>query len=495
MSKQILSTQDYLKEYKKHPHYIEKSSRKCVSIPFDELINPSLEKMNVFILEKKQAYYTNTEEYIPYVNYFIEYYDNDNELLMGYLKIKTMIERVEGYSQESFMHDLYEYILSPSMINKIKKMVRYNYKVKIKNNKQAKSYTNFEEHHGFILLDIAMAMKIMIPLITHYASVYNLKSIDPFTLDCFIPLFKLLGEDVNIYNKMYEFIRSKLKKTIYKHAEHWNQIEALGENLETKIEEVLAKVIHDIMYKYNFDKNIISYNTVTIRNTMNWSLKTNFNRNLRQISGEEDEDGLSDIDKIEMNRAKFDETSIITAEVSIKQTIKSLCKQFDIKIEKKEREFYMEHGSRTVEQKDLIFQFFAKYFYDIDDLSLINNIRYADLCIILKHILEKHDFRILQHLLVSNYNDNNFKKLPKRLMVKISEDREYTRLKEIYKDTFDIIDKSQILYKYIGIFTQSTFYLVDFQRRKYLGEKLNTENFQDLIIYEIFKFYGMIAQS
>ena len=235
--------------------------------------------------------------YVPYINYFIEYFDDNNELLIGYLKLKFLTDRGNKYTEDLFLSEVYNYLLTPTMIKKIENMVDYNFNPPEKPKKNFKfKAIEFDMDQIKILLCISMAIKICIPVVTHYiyvSGIYNNKGTDKFLGKAFLDIIKYFQKENNIYNKIYEFILSKINKFKHSDKKHWETVEILGMDIGSETEKVLMKLLVDIIYKYNFSKNIIAMNSQSIKNCVRWTLKTNFELNLKKLSNVKDEDGLT----------------------------------------------------------------------------------------------------------------------------------------------------------------------------------------------------------
>lgn len=474
---------------------IEKVSKQALEIRFDKLFdNDELKSLNTFIIKPKQAYYNNTELYCPYLNYFIKFYDDDKELLTAYLKLKIMCDRNKKYPKEVFLDDLYSYILSDEMRDKIERMVDDNYEVQLTPKRNFKKNSiKFDDIHGKVLLSIGMAIKMFIPIVSHYIFINGIKDTDKFLYECFEPVFNYFGTEINLYNKLYEFILDKLNKLKKKNKGHYNRVEILGIDIDYETETIFMRVLVDIVYQYIFSKNIIAFNTTAIRKNINWGYRTNSKLNLKSISDIKSEDGLSGLDKIEMTMAKFDESNIIMADINVKQTLKKLANKFDVKFDNDEVAYYMEHLSIDTIQKNLIFQLFGKYFNNINDLYSLSKKQYCKLIIILKKLLKIHGFRIMQHVLTADIIKSSTKRIPKKIINKIEESDRFQLLKDEYPFTFDLIYNSEnALNLYISTIINSKFYLVDYDNKDKTGSEILINKNIDILLDELLRLIKMI---
>lgn len=156
---------------------------------FDRVFQqPKLERYNKFYIQKL-SYINNLELITKYINYFINCYDSDNELISAYLKIKFETDEKRSFTEnnmEAYISFLYEVLFTDTIINKINMLVDDNYLFDIEGNdsKKKKYQKNDRKHlesleftnqHVKILLRISFAMKLMAPCMLHYHSINSIK--------------------------------------------------------------------------------------------------------------------------------------------------------------------------------------------------------------------------------------------------------------------------------------------------------------------------------
>lgn len=496
-TKSIIKVEDFIK-LDKRKKYLKKVSKTAMSINFGSIFkNASFNDLEIFVLKPKQAYYNNTDKYFPYVDYFIEYFDDDDELLKGYLEMKYLIDRgdITKYPKNSFINDLFEIMLTESMQEKIKEMVDYNYSITLstKNNFKYEAI-EFTDEHGKILLYTSTALKIVIPIITHYLHVTKVGTKnDPFLYKIFRKIMELFQGDNFMYNKLVEFVSSKLTGKKSSDKAHWEKVQILGSDVSIETEKIVMRIIVDIIYKYNFTDNIVNLNTVSIRLNISWLFRENFGRNLKQISDIKDEEGLSEADKIEMNLSKFDESIVIMSGINIKQTINKLKKKYNIKFRDDEVAYYVNNIEISKVQKDIMFNLFGKYFGNIRDMYGLTIEQYAQLIIIMKEMTRLHGCKIIQHIISGKLTYNpHMKKMPKKQIQQIINSDKYHELKDKYKNTFDIISNDDALFKMINLLISCNVKLVDYDAFNSRGAELDIENNTNLIIDEYLKILIMV---
>ena len=182
---------------KKEDFIIQKDG-KLIFIPFDKIFDrPSLEILNNFLISK-DSYVNGLDDIIRYLNYFIKFYDKDNELILSYLRIRFLLsEPKNSFSIKSFNKLIEETLLTESIRNKIKQMVEDNYYIDLSSKKKNVKYSEsleFTNEHAKTLHEISTAMKIIIPVVFHFL---NLKGIDKKNL------YKIYYINLTIFFQVY----------------------------------------------------------------------------------------------------------------------------------------------------------------------------------------------------------------------------------------------------------------------------------------------------
>jgi hypothetical protein len=259
-----------------------KCDGKIVIIPFDVIFKRTdIGTLNNFFI-KKESYSKKLPEITHYINYFIKHYDPEHELLLGYFKLKYIIDNkiieVEkgGFKKRAFIKALHSFIFTKNIINKISKMTEDNYYVDVSkkkddNRKYAESL-EFTNEHAVLMMKISVAMKIMIPVMFHYINTYQVEKTGPMDLFSFYErLFDIFNEDINIYNKLWYSIFVEVNMSYSKNKTIWHQREFKGTcELEQANYLLKDKIISETFFKYSFNKNIINFNNVVLRKQLEY---------------------------------------------------------------------------------------------------------------------------------------------------------------------------------------------------------------------------------
>jgi len=476
-------------------------SGKTIIIEFDKIFNnPKLADLNTFVLKKKRAYADQGELTIEHLNYFVKYYDEDNELIMAYLNLKFMIDRKSNYGKKTFIRDLYDYLLSDSMVEKIKKLTDDNYMIDLEaklgtSEKRRIESLQFTNEHGKVLMNVSTTMKLMIPIITHYMYVNAIGNVDKFILRCFdLIASHFESDDIDIHNKLYETVTSRINQTRHSDRGHWRRVEIEGKDPLDQIDSIMERIYVNIINKYVYDKNVVFFNHASLNNIIIHIRKTKSKYNYMPITNKKDADGLSDFDKIEINNSKFDESSVIIGNINIHQSIEKLRKKYKIEFDDEEVQWYADKVFVRPFQRDLTFQLFARHFGSVRDMYSIKRVEYAKLIVIMKHMLYKKGFRYMQHILSGDVVETvNRRPLNKKQVTKLrASSRYHSVFDEKYSDSMEILDAGNIMHNYLNIMLNSRIRIMDYQLQEHEGKELNISKHPDIIMDEYLRLVELI---
>lgn len=229
--------------------------------------DPTKDNLNLFVLSTKRCYNGDImrEHISKYLNYFEKYYDQDLELAMAVSKIKCNIDLIPGYTKEQFKYDIERLILSDSICMKAVLMNNDNYALHL-DEKKYKNEKNpsliYSDRHAKIILWMSLLMNMVIPLATHFIYINKIPNANEFLLWIFNSILNLT--DVDIYNKFYETSSSNVNRSSKKHERLWNRQDIRGKDPVTHSLESVQNIILNIMPKYSYEKNIISFNYTSI---------------------------------------------------------------------------------------------------------------------------------------------------------------------------------------------------------------------------------------
>lgn len=228
-------------------------------VNFDKIFNqPNLKPLSNFIL-KKSSYINQLNIISRYTNFFMNCYDPENDLAMAYLKIKYALDKEKKFNEnntDALIDFIYEIMFTDRMRDKIIQMVEENYLDDIekgdnegKYKKGGKEYLEsleFTNHHVKILLRISFGIKIMSPVLFHYLTLNNMNKLDKdsdLIFRFYERLFPLFSGDVNIFNKLFVYCKTKVLDASAHNSTIFQQREIFGVDIYNVINKFVRKVL------------------------------------------------------------------------------------------------------------------------------------------------------------------------------------------------------------------------------------------------------------
>ena len=209
----------------------------------------------------KNHYKKRMEDIIKHINYFLTYYDEDKELFVSTLSVKSIIDQYPKLSLKGFRDLITKRIVTPSFIEKIKKMADDLYTLNINTDEEGKfkntpKITN-DQAKGIVAFSFCLRM--IVPLCLHYSNTNKDVVENKSYIKCFdniymkiIHMFEAAG--VKFYNALCKFIQYRVNKSTSSDSVTWYQKKQLkglvpALFLEDIIHEVvLVKSLHKLSY-------------------------------------------------------------------------------------------------------------------------------------------------------------------------------------------------------------------------------------------------------
>jgi hypothetical protein len=458
---------------------------KVVIIPFDDIFNRPYQKVLNEFLIKKDAYATKLDHFTKYLNYFVKFYDPENEFIMACLKIKfMMVNKNIPLNTKSFINLIYTVLFTDTIKDKIHRMVEDNYYISPKSKKGGKYLESLEftEDHVKVLMEISIAMKLMIPCLMHFVVVNGLMKNTQYAeyplYPFYAPLFDIFGENMDIYNKLYETVKVRVTRSVNGNRRLWTQREIEGVDPITRADLILKKdVISDSMPRYVFKSSIISFNHTIIESQINYYIYEKYQYTHVPLSNIKDSEGLSGLDKLEMNAAKIDESLIILSNANIKDVIKRIRKAAKIDIPDSEFDYYKQHVKINKFQVQLVYYFYAKIFGGYRDLQLLTRSQYITLLVLLKKRLQYQGMVYLPQIITGNMVQMRTRQIQNRkFLSKIGNSDVYQTIVNDKFSTLNELDKPSFITGMLSTILNSSFTVVDYRRKDKLGEPLEINN-------------------
>ena len=436
--------------------------------------------LNYFFINPKKSYNSDPlrDHTCLYLNYLEKFFDPEKEFYTNMAKIKFMIDIYENYDFNVFMTDIIRYILQPSIFNKTRAMVDYNYSLELSyksvNNPQL-SYTN---DHGKLLMQMSLLMNMLIPLITHFAYMRRISDIDEYLLDIYDKiLFSPICNGVDIVSKLYETSISNVTRNEKNNAAIWQKQDIRGKDTVLHSMTAVRNIILNIMPKYTFDKNMVSLDYTSIQKSNRFQITDiayEFSYIALSTSKRDNEDNASDFDRYEANLTKADESLYLASKTNYQFVMKSIEREWG-PFDPGEVKFYIkelknENGELINGfQKQLVFNLFYKYFGDTVSINAINIEDYVKLILAGKKMLRQNMMSYLPFILSSRVNKIIARKtLNKREVIEMESSQYYPLVMEKFNNEKI---KNQILGTIATIIT-SNFSMIDFRDPTIHGKQI-----------------------
>ena len=205
---------------------------KTLIVKFDKELkcdNENISALNEWRVTKF-SYSSNLPKLCEELNFFETLYDQEGELIAALFRIKYMID-VDNVSYtiknfDAFKDFCYKTIFTPSMKEKITRMIDENYlddieAENIRNMKnpdllsimqRKKKALEFLNVHVKAMLEISFGIKILSSIVNHFLVMRSInvqKNLDYF-YRFYIDMFSVFEHDFEIYNKIYSYVENKI---------------------------------------------------------------------------------------------------------------------------------------------------------------------------------------------------------------------------------------------------------------------------------------------
>lgn len=501
-------------------------------VHFEMFFGPNGEKMKKFdeFIVKKNSFDEYLKANAEYINYFINRYDPENDTVMGYLKLKYLLDEKKAFRLDNiqqFIDCIYGMFFSDRLCEKIKQMVEDNYLDDIEtggspytSSKKYMKSLEFDNDHIKILLRISMGMKMIAPIIYHYLLINKIKpkavtekKDENVIYYIYRPLFDILTDPgINIFNKLYVYIESKVSDSAYHNEKTFTQREILGDDSALVVEKFIkTRLIVDNMLKYSFNKiwnpktgkyreNIIGLNKTIVNQQLFYFRKETYGKTFTEMANTRNSDGLSASDKMEMNLTKLDVGIIHMANLNMELTIEFLKRNIDVPITAEEITYYREHHYPSDFQVQMVRSIFADFFASYRDEHLLTRHDYNTLLLLLKKRLllmggyESNDVGSdlwLPYILTGNMVGRVTNKIIRNgaLLQEIEYDPIYIHLiTEKYKELEEL--KPGIIKEFISTMLSTSFTYVVYEDPSLLGQPIVAPERQ--LAAEVLVFLKMI---
>lgn len=451
--------------------------------------------------------------YISYCNYFYQYFDTDKKFLMDMMFVKRTIDmeyaknqNPEFFTYEYFSKELLRKILLTKVnIAKIYEMVLYNNVVinYEETEYNGADYSKFNKMHCDLLYSCGIAIRLLIPVLNHF--VYLYKSFGNNDDKILIGLIKYVinlinhyfcnkyNVEINIIQKLNESMIINADSNFNTNKGLFDKLTIYGKTSVSLSEKMLESIITSAFPKYIFDNNIIHLNIAFLSLIKDNEKQYNAPKLSQKINEtERDGDGLSKLDKIEIDTKKDDESKMILIKISIEKTLENLVKTYG-EVSKEEIQYYMDNiDILQKEQSNAVALWFGKYFGSVTILKFLKIHQYALLIAIMMRMMKRKGYIILQYILTGQVLSINRKSISSKAY-----NRVIPRIEKIikfkYSKSAQNITKSNAIYNLLSFALFANMILISYDNEKMRGARIDVNRpSEDLVIEEVLRFISEI---
>lgn len=496
---------------------IFKQVKNAIILPVSEFFSVEESKvLDSFMLMPKRCY--NSDEVrrhiCQYLNYFEKFYDKEHELLFYMFRMKQLIDLgyidqagnfIRNYSLDDFKRDIKLYILSDSMYSKTWRMVTANYQLNLSYKNKANEGLQYSNRHCMYFLEMSLFMNMIIPLMMHFIyrnRILSTEKVNDIIFEIYNWLFdkytnpaemaKRGLQPADMYAKLYETASTTMKSHYKANKVLWDMSEIRGYTPTINANDSVNTVIMQVMPKYTFNGNVITYNITSVRNNIKYNISDisyEFDYVSLSSSKRDGEDNTSQFDKFESHLIKTDESLVVQNDYRAEKVMNSIIAKYG-PFEQEEINFYRnelkKHGRPVINrfQQNLIFNMFYKHFGDTVSINSINAEQYVILMIAAKRILLADQMRLLPYIIASNLQQLSQRTtICKKEFAKLEQSEYYGMILNKYNG-----DEKKIkqIYSLIATILSSKFTVIDYYDQSINGIEIKMES--DILIDEILRF-------
>lgn len=364
-----------------------------------------------YIIAKKH-YKERIPDLLQHINYFVATYDYDKEYLVATLSIKNYVDRHPTMPQKAFCKMVLSRLVTPSMVNKIKRMALDLYKLNINTDRDGKYKTTpkISNDHARMIVAVSFCIRLLLPICIHFSNTNATFIGKRDYIDCFDRIFmkvidRFEKDDIQIWNPICRFVAYRVDRTYNTDIVIWQKKKQL---YGTTVELYLESLIHEVilvksLHKLAYNRSIVSFIDGIITHSYTHYRYENFKFKPVEIEDEDSDsdDYLSHQETMEMQISRVDESNQLINETNTKQVMAEIAQRYHISIDDEEFDFYFQNMKFNSLTQTILHAFFSKYFNDTNAIRLLDKKNAVELAIYLKRFLQLRGMIILPQIVTA----------------------------------------------------------------------------------------------
>lgn len=495
--------------------------------------NPLIKRISYAEISK-QSFINNINLSLRYINYFIEYFDDDDELLTAYFQIMFMLHYKNlKMTVDDFINHILVWFATDSMFEKVIRMVEYNTdETLIKKSERAYDESiQLTVDHLKAIMGVSCFHRFVIPVVSHFYTIRGKGQLGGITdkdlyfkiFSSFIPMFDdFYG--INLYDKIYHTATTRISKTENQEAAMWKRRERFGVTTTSFTNDLMREYINEISQKTMFNKSAIVFLHVcfdkAIKNELLKSDKYEMS-DMRMEPSDNVNETISRFDRWVMDKTHHNEKDRLRALVSIKDAVQrnglavgidfQLAEQYRndmLELARKgttdvddargilkvkyplryrtadfnelqsildEYDYYTENIKTPLHDTQLyiIQLYFASKVSSSDEIKMLEMPDIIRFIMIMKRDLPERNYVYLPFFISSELITTSAKKITKKSLERIfKEHPSYPDFEENYKNTIEILNMDKLIGE-MQVIVSTPLKIVDYTMTEYRGNILN----------------------
>ena len=304
--------------------------------------NPLIRRISYAEISK-QSFINNINLSIRYINYFIEYFDDDDELLNAYFQIMFLLHyKNVKMSVDDFVNHILVWFATDKMFKKVIRMVEYNTDETLikKSERVYDESIQLTVEHLKAIMGVSCFHRFVIPVVSHFYTMRGKGQLGGLTdkdlyfriFSSFIPMFDdFYG--ISLYSKIYHTATTRISKTENQENTMWKRRERFGVTTTSFTNDLMREYINEISQKTMFNQSAIVFLHVcfdkAIKNELLKSDKYEMS-DMKMEPSDNVNETISRFDRWTMDKTHQNEKERLRAYVSIKDAVQRTGLDFDI---------------------------------------------------------------------------------------------------------------------------------------------------------------------
>ena len=417
----------------------------------------------------KQSFLNNINLTVRYINYFIEYFDDDDELMNAYLQLMFQLHLSRVIIDvEDFIDAVFANIATDSMVEKVVRLVEYNTDESlVKQNKVYDESIQLTVEHLKAIMGVSVFHKFVIPIVSHYYTIrkqeLDAKGISNADLyfqvfSSFIPLFDR-HYDISLYGKLYHTATTRISKTENQESAMWKRRNRFGTTAVSFTNNLMRDYMNDISQKAIFNQSAIIFIHVcfdrAIRNELIQPDKYEMS-DMKMEASDNVNESFSRFDRWAQGCTMHSEKDRLRAYVAVKDSLMRMGAEVGIDFDnlnsdtelRDEFEYYQNNIKYPLSdtQMYIIQLYYASKLQSAEDIEMMDIMDMIKLIMIMKRDFAALNFNYLQFFISSTLNPSTNRMVSKNTVQKyVAQHPLYEDWKDEFADTFDLMKLDRII--------------------------------------------------